>query len=275
MAYDDGYYYGQCKIVCEAEDTIDNGKTVSIVSGEKSWSKAIANKTAEFLVPGRDRYTVSLLDGEVTKWSGIIEAGYGECIHVMLADGYTPVIKKDFDAQLTTSNGVPFRFGYDAERDRYGYIREIGGAEVVFPFSSGFCYALKAEAIRSESSASDKVIDVKQYLIDNKLDDIIDYRKLKTEDFLLEIRSINLRLIDTYSTTSSHEPSVPGFYDTAPQPMKTYNSETGKLTVSIEENKLFNRGSAPEAAGGGYAYVFVWHGARYGVMPWLFIHRPL
>ena len=36
-----------------------------------------------------------------------------------------------------TANSVPFRFGYDAVKGKYGYILSEGGADTVIPFSSG------------------------------------------------------------------------------------------------------------------------------------------
>lgn len=96
MAYDDGYYYGQCKIICEAETLSDNGKAVTITDGSRSWSGTIANKICAFLVPGRGQYTITLVNTEEeTEWSGVIEAGYGECIHVMLADGYEAIMVRE------------------------------------------------------------------------------------------------------------------------------------------------------------------------------------
>lgn len=106
MAYDDGYYYGQCKIICESETVADNGRTVAIAGGSYNNSKALVDKIAEFLVPGRMEYTVSLLDGNVTKWSGKVQAGYGECIHVILANGYEPVMKKTYDAGIASVTGL-------------------------------------------------------------------------------------------------------------------------------------------------------------------------
>ena len=129
MAYDDGYYYGQCKIVCEAETVADNGRTVAITDGTNTWSKALSDKMAEFLVPGRGRYTVTLLDGSVNKYTTVVDAGYGDCIHVMLANGYNEVTQKQFDSQVgsfifeTNSDGVA------------GYRR--GGADTFHPFKVG------------------------------------------------------------------------------------------------------------------------------------------
>lgn len=94
MGYDDGFYYGQCKLICLAESAADNGKTVSVSNGDRSWSGTVANQKCEFLVPNRTQYAVELIDGDDTDWTGTIEAGYGECILVHLADGYEAIVEK-------------------------------------------------------------------------------------------------------------------------------------------------------------------------------------
>ena len=94
FGYDDGFYYGQCKLICETETVSGNGKTVTISGNGRTWSGTVADKLCSFLVPGRGQYTISLMNGGTTLWSGTVEAGYGECIHVMLADGYEAVMEK-------------------------------------------------------------------------------------------------------------------------------------------------------------------------------------
>lgn len=159
MGYDDGFYYGQCKLICLAESAADNGKTVSVSNGDRSWSGTVANQKCEFLVPNRTQYAVELIDGDDTDWAGTIEAGYGECILVHLADGYEAIVEKkkltldeiaasvgsvadyvpDADAVKTlntnlVANNTPFRFGYDSVKGKYGYILNQGGADTVIPF---------------------------------------------------------------------------------------------------------------------------------------------
>lgn len=96
MAYDDGYYYGQCKIVAVVDDTADNGKTVLITTdGNKTYSGTIANKKCEFLLPPRALYTVQKVSGESVEFTTKVEAGYGDCILVHLNTGYVEVKQGD------------------------------------------------------------------------------------------------------------------------------------------------------------------------------------
>lgn len=94
MAYEESYFFGKCNVVCEAETTADNGKTVTITDGTNSFTGTIVNRVASFFIPGKTTYTVTLSDGGTTEWTGTIAAGYGENIHVMLADGYESIKEK-------------------------------------------------------------------------------------------------------------------------------------------------------------------------------------
>lgn len=96
MAYDDGYYYGQCKIVAVVDSTEDNGKTVLITTDDnKTYSGTIANKKCEFLLPPRTLYTVQKVSGESAEFTTKVEAGYGDCILVHLNTGYVAVKQGD------------------------------------------------------------------------------------------------------------------------------------------------------------------------------------
>ena len=96
MAYDDGYYYGQCKIVAVVDNTEDNGKTVLITTDDnKTYSGTIANKKCEFLLPPRTLYTVQKVSGESAEFTTKVEAGYGDCILVHLDTGYVEVKQGD------------------------------------------------------------------------------------------------------------------------------------------------------------------------------------
>lgn len=96
MAYDDGYYYGQCKIVAVVDNTADNGKTVLITTDDnKTYSGTIANKKCEFLLPPRTLYTVQKVSGESAEFTTKVEAGYGDCILVHLDTGYVDVKQGD------------------------------------------------------------------------------------------------------------------------------------------------------------------------------------
>lgn len=161
MAFEDGYYYGQCKLIVEAETVDDNGHSVSVrrVADGKTWTGTIDNKLCTFVLPPRDLYEITLMGASTAKWVGTVELGYGECRHVMLADGYAPIVEnraltldeirakenakgyitdasatKELDANLTANNGetdVPFKFAF--EGGRYGY---KVGADTFLPFKS-------------------------------------------------------------------------------------------------------------------------------------------
>ena len=168
MAYSDGYYYGQCKIVAVVDNAADNGKTVLITTDDnKTYSGTIANKKCEFLVPPRTLYTVQKVSGESTEFTTKVEAGYGDCILVHLDTGYVEVkqgdivgldyIKTATDDSL--KNKVPeakavktlnsslianekrFQFAYDASKGSYGYM--IDGVFKSFSDATGLYEALQ------------------------------------------------------------------------------------------------------------------------------------
>lgn len=96
MAYDDGYYYGQCKIVAVVDNTADDGKTVLITTDDnKTYSGTIANKKCEFLLPPRTLYTVQKVSSGSAEFTTKVEAGYGDCILVHLDTGYVEVKQGD------------------------------------------------------------------------------------------------------------------------------------------------------------------------------------
>ena len=96
MAYDDGYYYGQCKIVAVVDNTADNGKTVLITTDDnKTYSGTIANKKCEFLLPPKTLYTVQKVSSGSAEFTTEVEAGYGDCILVHLDTGYVEVKQGD------------------------------------------------------------------------------------------------------------------------------------------------------------------------------------
>ena len=92
MAYDDGYYYGLAKVVALATKDEDNGKTVTVTNGTKTWTGTMADGKCTFTVPGKDRYTMRL-----GTYSKVVDISYGECVGVYMADGYDLVYQKDID----------------------------------------------------------------------------------------------------------------------------------------------------------------------------------
>ena len=96
MAYDDGYYYGQCKLVAVVDDAADNDKTVLITTDDnKTYSGTIVNKKCEFLLPPRTLYTVQKVSSGSAEFTTKVEAGYGDCILVHLDTGYVEVKQGD------------------------------------------------------------------------------------------------------------------------------------------------------------------------------------
>lgn len=128
FGYDDGFYYGQAKVIALATKPEDEGKTVTLSNGSKTFTGTMADGKCAFLVPGKERYTIRL-----GSYSTDIDISYGECIGVYMAEGYEPVRQKDIDALMAMFGGM--RFGIDADGN-YGYIK--AGADSVTPFNT--CY---------------------------------------------------------------------------------------------------------------------------------------
>ena len=183
MAYSDGYYYGQCKIVAVVDDTADNGKTVLITTDDnKTYSGTIANKKCEFLVPPRTLYTVQKVSGESAEFTTKVEAGYGDCILVHLDTGYVEVkqgdivgldyIKaataddlknkvpeanavKELDSRLL-ANAKKFQFAYDAGKGSYGYL--IDGAFKSFNDATALYEALQYSGLVTADMSYDQML---------------------------------------------------------------------------------------------------------------------
>lgn len=76
MGYDDRYYYGQCKLIVQT-----NAGKVSVISKEGHWEANTVMGKAEFMIPGRDLYTIIAGDDFKT-----IEVGYGKYKRVRIGD---------------------------------------------------------------------------------------------------------------------------------------------------------------------------------------------
>lgn len=183
MAYDDGYYYGQCKIVAVVDDAADNGKTVLITTDDnKTYSGTIANKKCEFLLPPRTLYTVQKVSGESTEFTTKVEAGYGDCILVHLDTGYVVVkqgdivgldyIKAATDDNLKnkvpeakvikainsslTANDKTFQFAYDSSKGSYGYL--IDGTFKSFSDATALYEALQYSGLVTADMSYDQML---------------------------------------------------------------------------------------------------------------------
>ena len=170
MAYSDGYYYGQCKIIAVVDNAADNGKTVLITTGDnKTYSGTIANKKCEFLLPPRTLYTVQKVSSGSAEFTTKVEAGYGDCILVHLDTGYVEVkqgdvvgldyIKAATDDNLKnkvpeakavkelnsslTADTLKFQFATDGEGN-YGY---LGADDSFVPFRSRYIGAICSNSV--------------------------------------------------------------------------------------------------------------------------------
>lgn len=80
MGYDDGYYYGQGKLICTSTAEADNGKAVSVKNTDgKTWSGTLADGKCVFTLPPRDVYTISLMAKEEVQYTTTVIMGYGDC----------------------------------------------------------------------------------------------------------------------------------------------------------------------------------------------------
>lgn len=143
MAYDDSFYYGQCRIMCTTSDSSANGKTVVVTaSGGSSKSGVVADGKVEFLVPPRDHYTVKLMDGDAIKRQHELDCGYGECITVDIGYdvnsplGIKEIVNKGLEAQyFKAGDQIMFKEGqtnvaYDVLHVDYFHSRH--GHNVIF-----------------------------------------------------------------------------------------------------------------------------------------------
>lgn len=73
--------YALCKIICTSQVESDDGKSVMVSSyyGGFSKTQALSDGKCTFLVPPRDKYTISLMSDAVAQYTTTIVVGYGEC----------------------------------------------------------------------------------------------------------------------------------------------------------------------------------------------------
>ena len=113
MAYDDGFYYGQCKIICTSDKSADNGKTVLITTTDgKTYSSTLTNLRCEFMLAGRTLYKVQLVASGKAEYTTEVEAGYGDCILVHLSEGYNEVMQKDLLELATIKSTADANLAY-------------------------------------------------------------------------------------------------------------------------------------------------------------------
>lgn len=90
MGFADGMYFGQNKLLCICKKASDNGKTVTVTNGTRTWTNVVADLKCEIDLPGKGIYTVSL-----DSYSVEVPMGYGEYRKIILAEGYDEITEHD------------------------------------------------------------------------------------------------------------------------------------------------------------------------------------
>lgn len=78
--YDALTYFGFGKLICKSSSALDNGKTVSVTDGKKTWSGVIADGVCVFsMLPAKQKYTVCLINGDDVEYATEVIFGFGDC----------------------------------------------------------------------------------------------------------------------------------------------------------------------------------------------------
>lgn len=119
--YEEGFYYGRCKVVVTASGSQNEGKTVSVVSAsvpDRQYTGVIHDGICIFFLPNRDKYTISLMDGEDPVYSTAIVCGYGEYkevevgLYTTSVSGIVAIINSGEEANFfTAGDQVQFKEG--------------------------------------------------------------------------------------------------------------------------------------------------------------------
>lgn len=73
-------YFGQGTLICKSSSALDNGKTVSVTDGKKTWSGVIADGVCVFkALPAKQKYTVCLINGDNVEYATEVIFGFGDC----------------------------------------------------------------------------------------------------------------------------------------------------------------------------------------------------
>lgn len=158
------------------------------------------------------------------------------------------------------------RFGFD-ENGNGGYYKG-DGADTFTPFSRGMAYALATDASQQGT------IDVKQYLIDNELDKMIDYKKLVSNDFKVVLVKHQPECIDSKWSNEAEQWNWKQWY--YPSAYANYNADTGVLKYGSDRGEHWYIGASGVYYGDNQSHD---HYERIGsicyVIPWLVITRIL
>jgi len=79
MSYDSLTYFGSGTLVCKSSSVLDNGKTVSVTGGGRTWSGVMADGMCVFkMLPYKQKYTVYLINGDDVEYSTEVIFGFGD-----------------------------------------------------------------------------------------------------------------------------------------------------------------------------------------------------
>lgn len=162
MAYDDGYYFGQCKLVCTAEGNIYDGCTVTVTAVDNSnvtRSGIITGGRAIITVPGRNLYRISVLRSGSQVFTREVEAGYGDCLTVLLADGYQDLKKKDAASLAEIEQGTGIADKVTSAQASKDILGKLGGCSL--EESGGNFYIVGADSVRKKlGDGNPAIVDV-------------------------------------------------------------------------------------------------------------------
>lgn len=72
-------YFGYGKLICKSSSPLDNGKTVSVSDGKKTWSGTMTDGVCVFnALPYKNKYTVYLINGDDVEYSTEVIFGFGD-----------------------------------------------------------------------------------------------------------------------------------------------------------------------------------------------------
>ena len=239
MAYDDGFYYGQCKIICTTDNVGDNGKTVLVTTNDgKTFSATLSNLRCEFMLAGRTLYKVQLVANDVTEYTTEVEAGYGDCILVHLSNGYNEVMQKDLLDLDTIKNTANLQYkGASAQALKdvaTSTVNEVfvnnsgklvvrkNGADSVLNFSSIIDLSDKAD----QNSGNKYTYNVKNYYAH--------YQSLTNANFYVGYKSVP----SASASVHGHAGESGGFWGanasySIDTPSISYDASTGVLVVNV------------------------------------------
>ena len=73
-------YFGQGTLICKSSSALDNGKTVSVTDGKRTWSGVIADGVCVFkALPAKQKYKVCLINGDNVEYATEVIFGFGDC----------------------------------------------------------------------------------------------------------------------------------------------------------------------------------------------------